>query len=70
VLATSFLDVLKVVAFGAAGFLVVVVACVVILAFLQLILPKTDSGAEAAGQGAEPAAEIEDDTPLDTEADA
>lgn len=45
-------DALQVVGLGLAGFVVVVVVCVVILALLQLILPATDSGADAADRAA------------------
>lgn len=85
-LAVSVLDVVEAIVFGALGFLVVAVVCVVILAFLQLILPKHDTGAEAVRRtedeespGAaeatdEPrapaAGDVEAPTPLDTEDDA
>ena len=74
-LATSVLDVLEVIVLGALGFLVVAVVCVVVLAFLQLILPKTDAGAEAVArrQGGAPAgdeAEIQGPEALDSEDDA
>lgn len=64
VLAVSILDVLEVIALGALGFLIVAIVCVAVLAFLQLILPKTDTGAEAV------ASQREADDRLDTEGDA
>ena len=71
-LAVSIVDVLEVVGFGAAGFLVVALACAGVLAMLQVILPSTDSGAVEADRKRE--AEDDDDRegtrpdPLDTEA--
>ncbi|MDQ2960438.1 MAG: hypothetical protein M3R48_05235 [Candidatus Dormibacteraeota bacterium] len=71
-LAVSIVDVLEVVGFGAAGFLVVALVCAGILAMLQVILPSTDSGAvEADRKHAEEVADGGDDqgpAPLDTEA--
>lgn len=47
-LAFSPLDVLVVLGLGLAGFLVVALVCALVLALLQVVLPRTDSGAEAA----------------------
>lgn len=44
-LAVSPTDVLLVVGLGAAGFVVVTLVCVGVLAMLQLVLPSTDAGA-------------------------
>jgi hypothetical protein len=71
-LAVSIVDVLEVVGFGAAGFLVVALVCAGVLAMLQVILPSTDSGAVEADRNRE--VEEEDDgestgpEPLDNEA--
>ncbi len=44
-IAFSVFDVLLVLGLGAAGFLVVAVVCVAVLAMLQLVLPAADTGA-------------------------
>ncbi len=46
VLAVSIVDALVFIGLGAAGFAVVALVCVAILALLHLVLPATDSGAD------------------------
>jgi hypothetical protein len=46
VLAVSVVDALVVIGLGAAGFAVVALVCVAVLALLHLVLPATDSGAD------------------------
>ncbi|MEO8897233.1 MAG: hypothetical protein ABI352_06560 [Candidatus Dormibacter sp.] len=71
-LAVSAIDVLLIVGLGAAGFLVVALVCVGVLAMLHLILPSTDAGAAAVDHLNRPE-EITPDgdaAPVDTEVDA
>ena len=46
-LAFSIVDALVVIGLGVAGFAVVALVCAAVLAMLHLVLPATDSGAEA-----------------------
>jgi hypothetical protein len=71
-LAVSAIDVLLFLGLGAAGFLVVALVCAGVLALLQLILPSSDAGAEAADRlhPPEEAASATDQPELDAEVDA
>jgi predicted cation transporter len=70
-LGLSPLDVLVVLGFGAAGFVVVALVCAAVLAMLQLVLPSQDAGAVQADRLAAAAAEATDEPDgLDAEADA
>ena len=80
ILALSVVDVLIGIGLAAAGFVVVALVCVAVLAMLQLILPSTDAGAaeidrlhppeiETQASEAEPAGEGEVPS-IDTEANA
>lgn len=79
-LALSVFDVLIGLGFAIAGFVVVALVCVAVLAMIQLILPSTDAGAaeidrlhppEIEQQAAEAEPAEERDVPsIDTEANA
>jgi hypothetical protein len=76
-LAVSVFDVLIGIGLAAAGFVVVALVCVAVLAMLQVILPSTDAGAAEIDrlnppETEDPATKAEDgDVPrIDTEANA
>jgi hypothetical protein len=73
VIALSALDVLLGIGLAAAGFLVVALVCVGVLAMLQVVLPSTDAGAAEIDRRRPPEGEpepVQDDVGVDTEADA
>ncbi len=66
-IAFSALDALLTVGLAAAGFVVVALVCVGVLAVLQLVLPSTDSGAAEIDRRDPPGDEA--DPPEETEVD-